>query len=1162
MKYIGTLVMLISLLLPWNGKAAGQQAGLDDCVAGPHSGVITADETWCLVDSPHIITGTVTVNPGITLTVEAGVTVKSDWWDALYVKGHLEAVGTLTQPIKFTSLDDSAPTYWQGLAIDGGTADFQYVTIAYGGHQGNPATPDQYIGAGLAVRNVLSGTVSLQNSQIIHTRGITPNGPHMTDWGLYVENSHVMLSRVLLKANGDVDSTDFPVYVSGADSQVEWENVSFENNLRNVVALGPDAFTAHDFTLLRQTGLEAYQLDTHLTIPSGVTLTIEPGVQVISRTGGPYGLSIQGYLDAQGTSTQPIIFTSTTDDGIAQWQGIQIAGGAADLNYVTLRCAGDIGLLISNVTAGEVRLLNSVIELNGYGFDEYGHIDYALAIENSHVHVAGTLFRNNNTSADTDQVLWVNGPLSQVTLEYNTFENNAGGLQIISGQVTMLGNIIRNQPGIMFNSSSPLSFNNNVIVDIPGDGLTALYTVTVTGEHNTFARNSGSALISYSNQPVVMTNTILSANGVGVTKYGSGHVTMNTTLWDQNTTNIIGTVTNNNPKTGPAAFDTDGYHITQDSAALAQGQASSLTLDIDRDPRPFPEGSAPDIGADEYWSPSLVNVAEQVVFDPILTAEINPETHLPQLVVQQKYLLRYGYGSPDQNAPDVDVAITDTLPTEMDFDYELHNPEMDFSQEGDLLNWQVADPVSNGQTGNVLLSSSDNPAPGTTLTNTANIQIGEQSYDLEATTEIPVFAPIITSIADGEYCYANAMVEVAGVSQAEMLINIYENGIAITDTTADSDGAFSVQYISLHYNESITITAQACDPAHPTQCSADSTPVHLVPAESFWDPQRSYWEGTPTDGPLAGQHLVYHFRDSGGIFATEDWVIPGVYGFWNTNLHLYVCDIINPTPVTVTADGEEYTPDDIQGNWFTFSTIATSHIVSFTRGLVTNPGVVLIDPDGYIFDVNEGFDPADPTQHSLEGVTVTCMVWMPEWGGWVPWPAYLYEDQQNPQVTGENGYFAFFTPPGLYYLKMEGKDGYQAWRSPVIEVINEIVHVNVPLTPITSGDFQITLTADGPSLPAINILPGQSVAWNADMSVEIPVEQLKEWTERPVLHVLSDLDPLADVLGFDSGMLTPGKSYYRQFTEVGVYTYTDGYGHVGTITVGSGQSIFLPFISK
>jgi hypothetical protein len=52
------------------------------------------------------------------------------------------------------------------------------------------------------------------------------------------------------------------------------------------------------------------------------------------------------------------------------------------------------------------------------------------------------------------------------------------------------------------------------------------------------------------------------------------------------------------------------------------------------------------------------------------------------------------------------------------------------------------------------------------------------------------------------------------------------------------------------------------------------------------------------------------------------------------------------------------------------------------------------------------------------------------------------------------------------------------------------------------------------------------------------------------------------VLGFDSGMLTPGKSYYRQFTEVGVYTYTDGYGHVGTITVGSGQSIFLPFISK
>ena len=53
----------------------------------------------------------------------------------------------------------------------------------------------------------------------------------------------------------------------------------------------------------------------------------------------------------------------------------------------------------------------------------------------------------------------------------------------------------------------------------------------------------------------------------------------------------------------------------------------------------------------------------------------------------------------------------------------------------------------------------------------------------------------------------------------------------------------------------------------------------------------------------------------------------------------------------------------------------------------------------------------------------------------MPWPAHLYNNQVNPQVTGADGYFAFFTPPGFYYLQVDGKPGYQPWRSPVIQVV-------------------------------------------------------------------------------------------------------------------------------
>ena len=73
---------------------------------------------------------------------------------------------------------------------------------------------------------------------------------------------------------------------------------------------------------------------------------------------------------------------------------------------------------------------------------------------------------------------------------------------------------------------------------------------------------------------------------------------------------------------------------------------------------------------------------------------------------------------------------------------------------------------------------------------------------------------------------------------------------------------------------------------------------------------------------------------------------------------------------------------------------------------ITLHGHIVIDPDGYVFDSTLGFDAADPTANVLPGSTVTCMANIPEWGGWVPWPAHLYLNQVNPQVVGANGYFS------------------------------------------------------------------------------------------------------------------------------------------------------------
>ena len=82
------------------------------------SGAITSDSTWSLADSPYILTGSVLVPDGITLTIEAGVNVKVN--PGLYIKneGIIIAVGTSGNKITFESNSVSPEkSDWSGIRI-------------------------------------------------------------------------------------------------------------------------------------------------------------------------------------------------------------------------------------------------------------------------------------------------------------------------------------------------------------------------------------------------------------------------------------------------------------------------------------------------------------------------------------------------------------------------------------------------------------------------------------------------------------------------------------------------------------------------------------------------------------------------------------------------------------------------------------------------------------------------------------------------------------------------------------------------------------------------------------------------------------------------------------------------------------------------------------
>ncbi|MBM3434019.1 MAG: T9SS type A sorting domain-containing protein [Bacteroidetes bacterium] len=100
-------------------------------------GGIYANTTWTLANSPYVMTGSIVVFPGKTLTIQPGVVVKvqnpgpgSQYY--LEIRGSLVARGTKTQPIVFKSAvpNDTNKYAWAGILVkgsQGGTVDLNAI---------------------------------------------------------------------------------------------------------------------------------------------------------------------------------------------------------------------------------------------------------------------------------------------------------------------------------------------------------------------------------------------------------------------------------------------------------------------------------------------------------------------------------------------------------------------------------------------------------------------------------------------------------------------------------------------------------------------------------------------------------------------------------------------------------------------------------------------------------------------------------------------------------------------------------------------------------------------------------------------------------------------------------------------------------------------------
>ena len=231
---------------------------------GLDNGKYSKDLRLNVTGLPYILAGDLTVNAGVTMTVDPGVIVRFENVSTdLLVNGRLLVNGTSTKRVYFTSLRDDA----------------------HGGDAGNDGTTSpsasNWGGVYLGKQSSL-GPSTLSNLQIMY------GGYDSSYYGGQVH---------------------YPIRVNGS-TLPKLSSVVLKNNRRN--AVGFDTGTYSQNLKLNIVGIP-YVFHSDLVVNAGVTMTVDPGV-IVRFENASTDIRVHGRLLVNGTSGEPVYFTSLRDD--------------------------------------------------------------------------------------------------------------------------------------------------------------------------------------------------------------------------------------------------------------------------------------------------------------------------------------------------------------------------------------------------------------------------------------------------------------------------------------------------------------------------------------------------------------------------------------------------------------------------------------------------------------------------------------------------------------------------------------------------------------------------------------------------------------------------------------------------------------------------------
>ncbi|MEX2963693.1 right-handed parallel beta-helix repeat-containing protein [Microbulbifer sp. TYP-18] len=353
------------------------------------------DEDTVLPAGRHLLLESSVVEPGVTLTLEAGASLLADADQKLQVAGTLLAQGTADSEVAFAPLSGTSTRgQWYGIeVVAGGSVDFNYARVEgarfgleFNGGQGTVRhSLFRFNNTGVSVRAGSNPLISAGNEITLNSWGLVVTGdgsaandprPVATGNNLYNNTYYDFYTthfgdpeNTTLDATGNWWGSTEPAVIA---SSIYDRNDNSSSPLVNYGGYldsfnGQPAYNGLPLSgsIDEDTVLPAgrYLLLENSVVEPGVTLTLEAGASLLADP--DQKLQVAGTLLAQGTVDSEVVFAPLSGTSArGQWYGIEvIAGGSVDFNYARVEGA-EYGL---HFNGGQGRVRNSLFRFNTYG---------------------------------------------------------------------------------------------------------------------------------------------------------------------------------------------------------------------------------------------------------------------------------------------------------------------------------------------------------------------------------------------------------------------------------------------------------------------------------------------------------------------------------------------------------------------------------------------------------------------------------------------------------------------------------------------------------------------------------------------------------------------------------------------------------------------------